>query len=270
MLNKFFFTLLLITVLTIGAYPALNAQSPYQFDGTTWTRNENYELLFIGDDWVVRSGSTVIVDSDYMGELSVNRNMLTLGNDSWSGDWGHAAGVWTLRSGTPGANSLDGTTWTKTEDFELSFTGNNWEVRNGSNVITSGDDMSAWRVSRNTLTFGNNRWWNTWAFAAASWTLKSGIPGTRTLDGTTWTRTAVLEISFRNGLIHLKDGSKTINFFDNRRNGTPYAVTSRDIFVYYSDGIANGAYAVNENTFTVTARGHFGVSWMGNTTWTRK
>jgi hypothetical protein len=110
----------------------------------------------------------------------------------------------------PPPYQFDGTQWTKTEDYELTFSGSKWEVVCGTQIIANGDGMSFWTVDGDTLT-GNDGGWNGWGHVAGTWALKSGTPGTDTLDGTVWTRTAVLELSFSNGKMYAKDGTHVTN-----------------------------------------------------------
>jgi hypothetical protein len=364
-----------LTVTTSGQFGASRLEGtpwtklaiePNKFDGTTWAKTENFELIFIDDsNWEVRFDSARIASGDNMSAWKVDGNILTFGNDGWWGGWGFAAGEWTLKSGTPGTDTLDGTTWTKTatleiyfengkmyskegnnftwtvggntyivtpkdilflypdgtitykdytvdedmltftrgsgpswmegsqwtkleiaaanpyqfdgttwtktENYELVITDSNWEVRFDSKMIASGENIRTWKLNGNTLTFGNKNWWGGWALAAGEWTLKSGTPERRSVEGTTWTRTAVHELNFKDGKIFSIEGNnKTSTGGSFGKNiGNSYFVSSRDIFVQFPDGTNGGAYAVNGNILTVTT-GRFGGIRLEGNPWTRK
>ncbi|GHT62588.1 hypothetical protein FACS1894109_21450 [Spirochaetia bacterium] len=139
-------------------------------------------------------------------------------------------GCVTTDPNAPPPYQFDGTAWTKTEDYDLVFKGSNWQVLNGSREIASGNVMSSWKVDGNILSFGNDSWSHAWGHAAGTWTLKSGTPKTDTLDGTTWTRTAVLELSFDNGKMFAKDGE----YATTDKDGENYTATSKNFSVKYA------------------------------------
>jgi hypothetical protein len=172
----------------------------------------------------------------------------------------------TAQNATP-PYQFEGTAWTKTEDYELVFKGSNWEVWCGSEKFVQGDDMRAWKVDENTLTFGNKGYWSGWGHAAGEWTLKSGTPGANSLDGTTWTRTANLEIRFADKKMYAKDGDHITNA---NQDGDSFTVTSTEIRVQYSGGTAKGTYLVDGNNLTVTTTGYFGFSRLEGSPWTKK
>jgi hypothetical protein len=178
-----------------------------------------------------------------------------------------AVGCATTDPNAPPSYQFDGTAWTKTEDYEMVFKGSNWEVWCGSNQIAKGNDMSKWKVDGNTLIFGDDGWWNAWGHAAGTWTLKSGTSATNSLDGTTWTRTAVLEVSFANGKMYAKDGTHVTT---GNQNGDPYRAISTDIRVTYSQGTVRGTYIVEGNTLTVTTNGQFMATQLDGSPWTKK
>jgi hypothetical protein len=177
------------------------------------------------------------------------------------------AGCATTDPNAPPPYQFDGTAWTKTEEYELVCKGSNWEVLCGSNQIAAGNDTGEWKLDGTTLIFGDDGWWNGWGHAAGTWTLKSGTPATNSLDGTTWTRTAVLEVSFSNGKMYAKDGTHVTT--DNK-NGDPYRVTSTEIRVTYSQGTAKWKYIVDGDTLTVTSPNTFSATRLEGGPWTKK
>jgi hypothetical protein len=174
-----------------------NAPPPYQFDGTTWTKNEEYEL--IGKDGKIE----IFCDSQSLG-------------------W-----------------------W-------------NWKQDIGDN----------WELNGNTITIGNINWRNLKGHLSGGiWTLKTGVPGTSGIDGTTWTRTAVLEIDFSNGKMIAKDGN---NITSVNQNGDSYRVKSDEISISYSDGAVKGKYVVDGNTLTIISKSRFGAIRLEGSPWIKK
>jgi hypothetical protein len=181
-------------------------------------------------------------------------------------------GCATTDPNAPPPYPFDGTTWTKTEEYELVCKEGKVEIHCGSQLVNwwywKQNIGDSWILDGNTLTIGNDNWWNAKGhLAGGPWTLKNGTPGSDNLDGTTWTRTAVLELSFANGKMFAKDGN---NGTTANRTGDSYRVTAADIRVTYSDGTAKGTYLVDENTLTVTSTNTFASSRLEGSPWTKK
>jgi hypothetical protein len=176
---------------------------------------------------------------------------------------------------TTGANvpphQFDGTFWTKTEEYELVGKDGKIEIFYGPESLgwwIWKQDIDSWELNGTTLTIGNINWRNLKGHLSGGiWTLKSGTPGTSGIDGTTWTRTAVLEISFSNGKMIAKDGN---NITSINQDGDSYRVRSDEISMSYSDGTARGKYVVDGTTLTVTSKNTFGVTRLEGSPWTKK
>jgi hypothetical protein len=173
----------------------------------------------------------------------------------------------------PPPYQFDGTAWTKTEEYELVCKDGKIEIFCDSQSLGwwnfKQDIGDSWKLNGNALTIGNANWSNLKGhLSGGAWTLKSGIPGTGGLDGTTWTRTAILEVFFANGKMLAKDGGNITSV--NKNVGETYKATSDEIRVSYSDGAAKGKYAVDGNTLTVTSPNTFGATRLEGSPWTKK
>ena len=179
-------------------------------------------------------------------------------------------GCATTDTNAPPPYDFEGTTWTKTENYELVIKGSTWEVLYNSKPIipTPGTNLNPWKVEGNTLTFGDDTWIRNGGHAAGVWTLKSGVPSATNLDGTTWIRTAVLELSFANQKMIVKDGNNSVNA--DAAGGDPYRVSGNTVTIIYGSGNTRGNYIVDGNTLTVTTNGQFGVSRLESGPWTKK
>jgi hypothetical protein len=183
------------------------------------------------------------------------------------------AGCATTGANAPPPYQFDGTSWTKIEEYELIGKDGKVEIFCESKSLgwwywkqNIGDN---WELDGNTLTLGNINWRNFMGhLSGGTWTLKSGTPGTSDIDGTTWTRTAVLELNFSNGKMIAKDGNNITSV--NHENGDSYRVRSDEISISYSDGTARGKYVVDGDTLTVTFKSNFAATRLEGSPWTKK
>jgi hypothetical protein len=172
----------------------------------------------------------------------------------------------------PPLYQFDGTTWTKNEEYELVCKDGKIEIFCGSASLGwwnwKPDIGDNWKLDSNTLAIGNINWGNRKGHLSGGiWTLKSGTPGTSGIDGTTWTRTAVLELNFSNGKMLAKDGN---NITSVNKDGDSYKVKSDEISISYSDGTARGKYIVDGNTLTIISQNHFAATRLEGSPWTKK
>jgi hypothetical protein len=136
-----------------------NAPPPYPFDGTTWTKTEEYELVCKEGKVEIHCGSQLMnwwyYKDNIEGYWEVEANILTIGNSNWSNAKGHlSGGPWTLKAGTPGPNSLDGTTWTRTASLELNFSSGKMLAKDGNNTTTVNKSGDAYRVTSTDIRVG--------------------------------------------------------------------------------------------------------------------
>jgi hypothetical protein len=177
-------------------------------------------------------------------------------------------GCATTDPNAPPPYNFDGTSWVKTETYELSLTASNWTVKCDGKAIAGGQyTTDVWKVAGSTLTFGGADWRNNWGHGAGIWTLKSGTPGTANLDGTVWTRTANLTLKFADGKMFTTDGDYQTMA---NKDGDAYKNTAKNISVTYSDGTARGTYKVDGNTLTVTYTGTFAGTRLEGSPWTKQ
>jgi hypothetical protein len=123
-----------------------NATPPYPFDGTTWTKTEVYEFTFRTEKiYDLNCGNDVIMSRAYFNDTSKNSyelnadGTLRTGNSvTWGDYWGHAVGIWTLKSGNnPTKGNLTGTVWTRTATLTLQFVGKKIIVKDGDTFLTT-------------------------------------------------------------------------------------------------------------------------------------
>ncbi|MDR1106163.1 MAG: hypothetical protein LBL44_07385 [Treponema sp.] len=181
-------------------------------------------------------------------------------------------GCATTGTNAPPSYQFDGTAWTKTEDYELVGKDGKVEIFCGSQSlgwwIWKQDIGDSWELNGAALTIGNGNWRNFKGhLSGGTWTLASGTPGTGNMDGTTWTRTAVLEISFSNGKMIAKDGA---NITSVNQDGDSFRLRSDEISISYSDGTARGKYVVDGAALTITSKNTFGVTRLEGSPWTKK
>jgi hypothetical protein len=185
--------------------------------------------------------------------------------------FGFVFGCATTDANAPPPYEFDGTTWTKTEEYELIGKDGKIELFCGSQSLNwwnwkehIGDN---WELNGNTLTIGNSNWWSSMGhLSGGTWTLKSGTPGTSGIDGTSWTRTAVLEINFSNGKMIAKDGNTITSA---NQGGDSYRVKSDEISISYN-GTVRGNYVVDGTTLTIISQNRFGATRLEGSSWTKK
>jgi hypothetical protein len=129
-----------------------NAPPPYQFDGTAWTKTEEYELVCKEGKVEIHCGSELMAwwyyKNDIEGYWKVEADTLIIGNENWGNLKGHlAGGQWTLKTGSPGPDSLDGTTWTRTALLELNFSDGKMSAKDGGNRTNANKNGDAYRVT---------------------------------------------------------------------------------------------------------------------------
>ncbi|MDR2369917.1 MAG: hypothetical protein LBD71_00430 [Treponema sp.] len=173
-----------------------NAPPPYQFDGTAWTKTEEYELVCKDGKVEIHCGSQLVNWLYYKGNIEgywkVEANILTIGNNNWGNAKGHlAGGPWTLKTGTPGSNSLDGTTWARTASLELNFANGKMLAKDGGNITTVNAKGDAYRVTPTEIRIAYSDGTARGAYIVDGNTLTVTSPNTfasSRLEGNPWTK----------------------------------------------------------------------------------
>jgi hypothetical protein len=188
--------LVVFGVLLGCATTSTNAPPPYQFDGTTWTKNEEYEL--IGKDGKIeifcgsRSLGLWFWEQNIGDSWELNGNTLTIGNINWRNALGPlSVGIWTLKSGTPGASGIDGTAWTRTAVLEINFSDGKMIAKDGNNITSINQNGDSYRVKSDeiSISYSNGTARGKYVVDGNTLTIISqNTFGVTQLEGSPWTK----------------------------------------------------------------------------------
>ncbi|MDR0908781.1 MAG: hypothetical protein LBM77_03350 [Spirochaetaceae bacterium] len=169
-----------------------NAPPPYNFDGTSWAKTENYELSFTATNWKVVFNGKTLASGDYkMDVCKVSGSTLDFGNTDWWNFWGHAAGTWTLKSGTPGQDNLNETVWTREAKLTLSFANGKMIAKDGIYPTTANKDGDSFKSTAKqiSVTYSDGTAKGTYIVDGNTLTVTtSGMFGASRLEGSPWTK----------------------------------------------------------------------------------
>jgi hypothetical protein len=143
------------------------------------------------------------------------------------------------------AYPFDGTSWTKSEEAELTFSASEGAVTIGGTRVAWGTNPKGTLNADGTLTIGGT-YANGWGHYTGTWTLKSGTPASGSLAGTVWSRTEAQTMRLAGSTVTILNGESPI------LPAKKYTATDTRLRVSLDNGPASVNYTVDGSTLTIS------------------